>query len=301
MWRTPPIRITQNNQYHQSPRNLKQKRSRSTPDCPVTRRACDQHTKSHQKLQEGTENVWKTRMAAPHQDHQRPRDPPQPRHRNPSVAADRDVILLAAGPRPRRRPYSPSHGLERGPSQVSHVQHHPPVGSIIAACTSSMPPRAGSSLSRLGLPTLIDLPSMPPKKRHQGISRSVGSSVKTRNGPTLAARVAGDINTDPDLSREILHSCNASPNSTVMHSVGAPDSEQLLKVMVNSIRQMPVFLHREGSKPAQWFNREIVVQRSQLDRSDVTLKRERNRIIFGAAGERVPNHVLSSRASSSPS
>ena len=98
------------------------------------------------ELQKGAENVWQTRMAAPHQDLQSPRDPPQRRQRKPSVAASGDVLLPTAAPRFRRRPSSLSQGLERGPCQLFHVQYHPlPSGA------------SGSSLRGLGFYVLIDL------------------------------------------------------------------------------------------------------------------------------------------------
>ena len=52
-----------------------------------------------------------------------------------------------------------------------------------------------------------------------------------------------------------------------------------------------------GTRPvalefAQWVHRELAVQCSQLDRSDVTLTSERSRMILAVASERVPSHVL---------
>ena len=102
----------------------------------------------------------------------------------------------------RRRDHGPADGLlpfHKAWSaalvsfHTSSTIHSPstdfaPVGSIVAACTSSVPPHtsAGSSLSGLGLPELTELTSfMTPKRRHQVISSSEGFSVKTRIGPTL--------------------------------------------------------------------------------------------------------------------
>ena len=80
--------------------------------------------------------------------------------------------------------------------------------------------------------------------------------------------------------------------SMVEEAVGVLDSDQRLSVLVQGIRRMPVLRHREVSKPAQWVDRELVVQRSQLDRSDVTLTSERIKMILKVASERVQNHVL---------
>ena len=71
-----------------------------------------------------------------------------------------------------------------------------------------------------------------------------------------------------DLSRELLHGCPASQIQLVTRRVGVPDSDNSLKVMVKSIRRMPVLLHREVSKPAQWVNGELVVGAASSIRSD---------------------------------
>ena len=90
------------------------------------------------------------------------------------------------------------------------------------------------------------------------------------------------------------------PRLPVARTGCVPDLDQPLQLLVHGIRRTPVFLHRE-----------IVVQGSRLDRSDITLICTSDRMILVVASEGIPNHVLplsettiggaSTRASSSPS
>ena len=104
---------------------------------------------------------------------------------------------------------------------------------------------------------------MPSKERRQGVSSSLGSSVKTCIGPTHVVRVAVGIGVALDLSRELLKSCHVP--------LSEPDLDQPLQLLVNGIRRKPEFLRREVSKPEQWVHRDLVVQGSHFDRCDVAL------------------------------
>ena len=140
-------------------------------------RACDQHTSSRQKLQERAENVGQTRMAAPHKDHKKPCDPPQRGRRNPALRPE-ETSFSCGWTTTRSRP---SSAFPR-PEFKSLSMDFAPVASIVAECTSNIATHTstGSSLNNLRLPELSDLTSnMPPKRRHRGISRSVGFSIRT--------------------------------------------------------------------------------------------------------------------------
>ena len=142
IWSTSPFRMTQNNQYRPSPQEIDSKNGlvQLREDCRITK----------------TSGRSRERLAETHGS-ATPRPPESVRPaatplEGPSVAANGDVMLPPAEAHPCCRPSSLSHSLERGPCQLSSSRSwsmdFAPVGSIIAACTFSIPPHAASGRGR---------------------------------------------------------------------------------------------------------------------------------------------------------
>ena len=115
----------------------------------------------------------------------------------------RNFACGGTGPKPSFFP----RRLDRGPCHLCRPtprQHRRHLHSIISDKTST-------ESSRDGLGFLNSLTSNVPKRRHQGISSSLGSNVKTLIGPTYVVRVAVGFKIAVDLSLELLHGCHASP------------------------------------------------------------------------------------------